>query len=336
MKDGFGDTRALVEAGKLAALTVVLSLLVAYFPLFSFITLAICPIPILVISVRHGLKHGFLTAITAGILTAVLVGVLEAIPIFLLVLLLGVGQGLAIKSGLRATRTLAIGVVAVILSLVILAFLVYFSTGVNIVAEQARAFEEALAIQKEIYLRAGLSQKEVESQLEAVRNMAKVLPFILPAGAVVFSCWVSLLNFLVSSQALKRVGFQVPSLPRFREWQLPWYFAWGYILGLAAVLFRSFFGEHSRLAFLVGMNLLIVFISLFLIQGISITTFFFDKYRLSRGVKIALSALAFLAQLLFYGLSWLGLLDTWFDYRKLAIGANGAQKGFDSTGGKEQ
>jgi len=107
-------------------------------------------------------------------------------------------------------------------------------------------------------------------------------------------------------------------LPDFSFWQMPWPLAYGFIFGLVGLLFSERFGIYSLHAYGVGLSLLLVFGVLYFVQGLSIIKFFVDKQGFGPIAKAGALIAGVVFQLVFQGLSWLGLFDTWFDFRKLA------------------
>jgi uncharacterized protein YybS (DUF2232 family) len=74
------------------------------------------------------------------------------------------------------------------------------------------------------------------------------------------------------------------------------------------------FGENSPMDIL-GNNFLVFFVGLYTLSGLSIVSFFFHKWRLPAAIRI-LSYLVLL-NLIFETICCFGVLDVWFDFRKL-------------------
>lgn len=309
--------KALTETAKLTALTILLAVFALLLPFFWFISLAVVPLPVVVITLKRGIKYGLLASVASGILVTLLIGPAEGIPIFLIITLLGVAQGVAIKNDLNPSKVLIIGTIAVALALVLMGFLLYWLQGINIIAEQAKMADKVIEVQKTLYIQSGISKAEAQRQLKPMKEVFAFASWLLPGGIMVFSLWVSALAEILSSTILRRLRLKFLEFPPFKIWQLPWWFAWGFIFGLAGALFYQQLRGLSQVILIISMNLLFIFTVLFLIQGLSITAFFLDKYRATIGVKILVFTLAVFLQLILQGLTWLGLLDTWFNFRKL-------------------
>ncbi len=68
---------------------------------------------------------------------------------------------------------------------------------------------------------------------------------------------------------------------------------------------------------MIGLNGLIVLMTIYFFQGIAIISFYFNKKNFSKGAKILLYGLIVLQQLLLFVVIGLGLFDAWLDFRKL-------------------
>ncbi|MDO8885600.1 ECF transporter S component [Candidatus Oleimmundimicrobium sp.] len=311
------NTRALVEAGKLSALTLVFAFLSLVLPVFSFVTIPLCAVPTVIVSVRYGFKYGFLTAITASFLVAVFMEPSSAVPLFLIILFLGLSQGISIRRNYSVWGVILAGLVGVVVTIALMALITYFLSGVNLFYEQIKLFKESIVMQEQLGLRYGLGKEEIVRQQHLLNQMAENFSKVIPAIIVIVSGWISAFCCFITYQILKRLKLKLPKIISFKMLQVPWFFSWGYLLGLAALFFYKWFGNYSGTVSIIGMNLLLIFGVIFLIQGSAIIFYFFEKYKLSLPVKILFFFLALFIQIMFQGLTWLGLFDTWFNYRKV-------------------
>ncbi len=291
-----------------------LALAVASLLLIPFygIALAVLPVPALLATAKHNARAGVVVAVAA----AVPVAVLAASPdlgamVVIVTLSLGVGQALLTRSGVRASRLLLL-CVGVFVGLGLGSIALAFATKAITLAELNRT---SAALQLELARYAGTSTKQAA---QAAREFQQLYVYVLPGGIASMSMGCGLLCFLLSQLSLRRSGLPNAPIPPFREWQLPWYMAWGFLIGLAATVGYGFFdGGQGRVALYVGLNLLVVFGSIYMVQGLAVAYWYFERFKLVGPIKAIFTALAIFAQLLFLVLTWVGLFDTWFNYRKL-------------------
>ena len=97
------------------------------------------------------------------------------------------------------------------------------------------------------------------------------------------------------------------------RWQLPEPLVWVFIAGGALYLMPL------RWLQAVGLNVLIILVGLYFLQGLSIAAFLFARFHLPRALA-ALSVLLLLFQpFLALLVAGLGLFDVWFAFRQLSV-----------------
>ncbi len=118
-----------------------------------------------------------------------------------------------------------------------------------------------------------------------------------------------LITWFLSS--LPELTTRVPKAMAFQEWVIPEPLVFGLIV---AGILKIVAGEKIWLDIL-GSNLLVFFSVVYVLGGFSIVSFFLHKWRLPATVRV-LSYLI-LVQLPLDTVCALGVLDIWFDFRKL-------------------
>jgi len=156
-------------------------------------------------------------------------------------------------------------------------------------ADAVRALEQAAA--------------ETEASFALLRPL---LPGLIAVGAL-FGAFV---NTALSGLLLRRAGDEPPRFPPFAGWRWPWSFALGFIVGQVLLLFA---GDGSRTA-VVGHNLLIVFNTLFAVQGAAVGWFWLRRGNVGTPLAAALLAVTYVWLPAVF--TWIGLLDTWLDFRR--------------------
>jgi uncharacterized protein YybS (DUF2232 family) len=68
---------------------------------------------------------------------------------------------------------------------------------------------------------------------------------------------------------------------------------------------------------LLGINILLIAMTIYFFQGMGIVSFFFEKKKVPRIFKILLYSLIALQQLALIAVIGIGLFDMWFNFRKL-------------------
>jgi uncharacterized protein YybS (DUF2232 family) len=294
--------RPTVEGAFLAALTVVLYLSSVYLPLFGFFLSFFCPLPVLFLVVRWDLRTGTLAAGVATLLVA-FTGLIPAL-ICISYTLIGIFLGYAIKRKYSFFEVIGFGSLVSLLSKIALIGFALLITGINPIVENLQIMEEAFQRTSQVF--GGIGEENFQ-QIVTLINLA------LPAILVVASILDTTINFFLGSWVGKKIGIPFPEYPAFRNWKFPVSVFWMFILSWMFVLFggETIYGR-------IGLNLQIVTQSLFIVQGVAIVYYFLSRYIQSRGVKIIILLFVVFQPIFSTILSWLGVLDTWFDFRKMS------------------
>ncbi|HJT24523.1 MAG TPA: DUF2232 domain-containing protein [bacterium] len=140
----------------------------------------------------------------------------------------------------------------------------------------------------------------------------KYFYFALPAWEAIRCLLWGLLAYYVVSSFLSRITSRVPKATAFREWIVPEPLIFGLIAGASLKLFAR---ENGILDILAD-NLLVFFTGLYTIGGFSIVSFFLYKWRLPRMIRV-MGYFAIVVIATIFSICGLGILDVWFDFRKL-------------------
>jgi uncharacterized protein YybS (DUF2232 family) len=95
-------------------------------------------------------------------------------------------------------------------------------------------------------------------------------------------------------------------------WQAPEYLVWG-VIGCGLALFIP-----NASIKIIGLNGLLILMSVYFFQGIAIVSFYFNKKQFPRIIRIFLYTLIAVQQLVLLAVIGLGFFDMWFNFRKLA------------------
>lgn len=293
------------------------------FPL-SIVAVPVMPIPAAFITSRHGVRAGLLVSLLTGLLclglTLPLVGVYAGILIFMLTLVAGTGAGLALRMGISEFRLLI--AMAAIFSVTLFLWLgsLLLIVGQGPVDALQSLVDYLAATSGDFYQSLGMSQEEIDVRITQARDFASALPYLAPAVILVMSIVFSSANVAIARRVFDRLSQPFPRDFAFRDFRVHWAFVYMLILGLLFQFLAPYASETYSFGLEnVGANLYIVAEVLFFIQGIAIASFFLWAYKVS-GVKRTAVYICLVMLELFLSLtSWMGLFDTWFNYRKRFI-----------------
>lgn len=284
-------------------------------PVFGVFLLPFLPLPTVVVTARRGIAYGILSAIFSGILLTLILGKYFGVFVLLLTLLVGIFQGSILSRKLRPSIALIVGTVGSLLFFVAALYVSSYFFNFHIVKELLAFLYQKVEPNKALLLKYGFTRKEAFAFAKDMRSTISIIPIVLPAILGIASTTISLLNVVAAKRVLKKLSFEIESLPPFHIWDLPWFFSWGYILGIATELFIAKIPSIPLIV--VGRNFYIFFGMLFAVQGFSVLSFYFQKSSKKVLIYAFLIMLVIFIPQVFQFLSWIGLFDIWFNYRKL-------------------
>lgn len=313
-------TQALTEGALMAAFTALLSLMGIYLPFFKVIIDLFWTAPIIIVIVRHGILAGFLSTGLAGLLLLMFT---NPVTSFILVLQFGglaLFYGTALKKGLKPGLTVLTGTVIVLIAILLMFFITYSLLEVGTV-NISKAVQQNIDTTIELYRdmgflnlsQNGITEEEIRQMLQSFyRSMLLLIPSVL----VIWALATAFINYMVVHKLLTRLKLAAPTLRAFREWQLPWWVIWGFILGFAVYIAGDRLALEKLLV--VGKNIMLVYVPILFVLGLAVITFKIGRYFEGRGFRI----FAIIIGLLFFrfvcaALVVTGLLDLVFNYRHL-------------------
>lgn len=178
----------------------------------------------------------------------------------------------------------------------------------------SRHVERLLADMEALTVRLGLSPDGAAPLAGASEKLRAFLLMAFPgmffAGSLLTAAgYVVLLRGLMRRWSAQLGG----SAPEPFRWELPELLVWAFI-GAGALYLTGLSGLQA-----LGLNVLIVLIGLYFLQGLSIAALLFQRFHLPR-LLAALSVLLLLFQpFLTLVVAGLGLFDVWFAFRRLSL-----------------
>lgn len=152
---------------------------------------------------------------------------------------------------------------------------------------------------------------------EEAAMIAKVAGYIMPLVPGMLVCVAIFMAFIncyfVETIYIRFFGGS-PVLPPFQIWTAGEAFVWVLNACVAAALLKNFIKIDA--VFYAAVNIILVMLFVYFLQGLSVVSFYFTKYN----VPVLLQAVLFIFILVPYLKEIIlltGLLDTWFNFRKL-------------------
>jgi len=156
------------------------------------------------------------------------------------------------------------------------------------------------------------ADKMSQADIDVIQGMVKkYFLFCLPAWIISGALFVGLLAYYLVSSVGTRFVLRIATPLPFWQWVVPEPMIFGLILGGVIKLFAP---ENTWME-IAGDNLLVLFLAIYTFAGLTITSFFFRKWRFPTIARLLSYALLF--ELTFNAVCVLGVMDIGLDFRKL-------------------
>ena len=272
------------------------------------------PVPILYYYSKLGRLHGFLVFILSmmiAMITLRVLGLQVGVVYFFLLGSMGLVLSEVLRKNWSIEKTVACSVgIFLILSFVTLFYLSLISGKAPwgmIGAHVSEMVRENI----DLYSRTGVSTEYIELMKENADRIARVLAGLLPSLILVGAAFFIWLNILGGKWLFRKRGMWYPDFGDLSLWKTLDKTVWLVVIAGVFILIPS---EVLRI---LGLNIMIILLFIYMLQGLAIISFFFKR----KNVPVVFRAfgyfLIFAQQFLIFVVAGVGLVDTWADFRKL-------------------
>jgi len=162
-----------------------------------------------------------------------------------------------------------------------------------------------------LYESMGMSEENIRLIANSLEQIQYVLLRIIPALAIASTLFVAWTSLLISRPLLKSRDLYYPDFGPLNLWKPPDHLVWG-VIGCGLVLLIP-----SGSVKLIGLNGLIMLMAVYFFTGIAIVSFYFERKRFPRLLRIFLYSLIALQQFVLILVIGLGFFDVWLNFRKI-------------------
>jgi uncharacterized protein YybS (DUF2232 family) len=312
-------TRGLTEGAIFAAITVVVGAAGVIAPPIAII---FAPLPVAVLVIRWGLRTAVLASVVASVLLLQFFGPLVAFSITAAFAPMGLTLGWGIRRHFSAQWTILAGSLAFLVSTVANLAAAKFVLHLDLIDQLIQAQVKALEMARSFSQRMGAPPQDLEDLRKQIELAPTLIHTLIPLLLALVSPVWAYLVYMVARAVLRRVGYQLPAVAPILTWRVP-------ALAAAVLLWGS--GILSmlslRLPQLHGVALNAIFAGVFIFgfQGVLVGLTWMKGRQVPRFAQII--AVVLLLQVMarssvpVLALCMIGILDTWFDYRRLGPGA---------------
>ncbi|WP_294157619.1 YybS family protein [uncultured Selenomonas sp.] len=305
----------LTESGILAALSVVLGLMAVYLPIIGVVAVMVWALPLLILTVRHGLKYGLAAAVAAMAVLSLFAGPPLAFRLFLAFAPTGVVLGWAIRKEYSGTRTFFSGLAASIGGKLLGFALIFFLMGIDPWQAQIDGMKEAFDATSEMYTAMGVDAQELAQSQQQIDGAIAMVAQLAPLIVLIMGLFDTFVLYFLGSRVLKRLGHAMPqALPPFSEWRMPRAFLYLFVLSLLAM----YWGASHEIPILqqAGLNANMIAMMAGLVQGLALLHVLLKSYNVRTFLRTFIYIFVCLNGLLLQVVAFAGLVDIYVDYRR--------------------
>jgi uncharacterized protein YybS (DUF2232 family) len=315
-----------IERLNLAVLTVLtfLSLIfAAYIPFFGIMGVVLVPVPATLLILCGRVRDGIICAVIACLILIYLDYMLAPVAVILIIAVSLIYRNSINKdkSKLFTIGSIFLAFCGAVLLYIVLMSAVNRTNFINELFKNYNTYIDQIPSDQFFSGYAGLlavDRSQFDAIFKQVQNILKFIPYIVPGILVVSFSFISVVNYIVTCAVLKKYDVHIEPFLSFKEWELPWYYCWGAILGLVLVLIPSGSQSLSKIIDIIGFNLVIIFGLLYLVLGASVLWGILERFKVTFIWRIGI----FIIMALFFGLAililpFMGLIDIWVNFRRL-------------------
>ena len=310
-------TSAVVESGILAAIAVIFTLVGNYIPVLDMIVNILWPLPIILCGRRNGLKWSISCLVVTGCVVAVLLSPLQALTQCLILGLIGLMMGWAMRRQMSPGQTLLMGSLGAFISTVLSVLAAYVFMHINVVEVFFQSVDESLQLSNQMFETLGMSGMTAV-QAAQVRQLFEL---VLPAGVLLSAPVTALANYWAARKILARMGDYYPWFPPFSQWAIPKLTLLPYGVGLALIVLHQ--NAQDSLLYRGGYTLYMMASMLLLLQGLCLIRWFVEYRHYPRFLLPLALVLTFTMPVVSQFVVVLGAYDMVFDIRKIRRKQNG-------------
>ena len=310
----------IIESGLLVAITVIISLISFYIPLFGIFIGFFGAVPLAVLTARQGIGKGCTALIVTFILLAMLIHPIISLRLMLSSGLCGVVLGFCVRKNFSAVKiflaTLIVASVGQILSLIIILAFVnvnFISTQMDLIRE---SFKESFAMYESL----GVDKNRLAEAKAQVEPALQTLIYLMPTVIMLSALVDTLAAWFTSKWIFPKLQMKLPTFPPFAEWKFPAIFLYTAAFG-AIGLYWGFTRGWTQI-YEIALNLTFISMVLGLVQGFSLLSFILDHYKISKVFRWIFYVLIILNMFFAQLLAITGLVDMLLDYRKRLFKGN--------------
>ncbi|MDO4921004.1 MAG: YybS family protein [Phascolarctobacterium sp.] len=309
-------TSAMVEAGILAAVAIVMALISMYVPVLGAFVNFLWPLPIVICGCRHGFKWSVMTLLVATIIIAMVISPINAFFLAAIFGLLGLILGECMRRHLPPMQMMLYGSIGAVLALIINIVLSFLVLGIDPIEMIFTSFHESLGQLAAYYREHGMGEEEIKKIVDGYAEMLRMMRVIMPGAFLLCAPIMAFVNYIAAKKILTKLGESFTDFPPFVKLQAPGWVLWPYGISLLAVTY-FYQTDQSSWLYTLSVNVQTVCSFVLVLQGVVLLYWFVESKGKPRWWANLATALLFVIPLFSQIIVYVGAFDMVFDFRKI-------------------
>lgn len=310
-------TSAMVEAGILAAIAIVMALVGMYLPVVGPFVNFVWPLPIVVCGVRNGFKWSLMTLIVAAIIIAIIISPIHAFFLGAIFGLLGLVLGECMHRHMPPMKLMLFGSLGALVALLLNVVLSFAVLDIDPIGMMFKSFDDSLAAAADFYRSNGVSEENTKAAIANMQEMIKMTRVILPGAFVLTAPILAFANYFVAKKLLQRLGESYDDLPPFRLWVIPAWVLIPFFVSLLGVTY--FYMNHLTESWMYKLcvNVQTVCTFCLVLQAVILVYWYVDHNNKPKWWAGVATTMIFVVPFISQVMVYVGACDMVADFRKL-------------------
>jgi uncharacterized protein YybS (DUF2232 family) len=304
----FPDKGALLDLVKGSVATLTLFLAYVTFPLAGLVPGLFVPLPAVFYALKNGRTVGVAIVTVAALVMTLMGGATFALFYLMQAGAISLVLPAFLATGRRGAKAIAYTVAVNLGAILVLAAVYGVTHGTNPHEQAIRVINSSITQVGTLYEQVGIKGEELKTLREGMQQAGILIGRVYPALIVISLAFIVGMNLAL----LTKLAARLPDFPvtgDFRGFKNPDQLVWILIVAGFAMLVKS---QQVTTA---ALNVLIVVVSLYFVQGLAIIIHFFTRVAAPKFARVLFYLFLAFQPYLAVAVAALGIFDIWGDFR---------------------
>lgn len=307
------QTRTLVEAAILVAISAIIMIATVAIPFFVMIGVVVWPIPITLLTFKYNIKVSLISLTALFVIIISFVDPLSAITMVLLYGVTAIVLGFCLRKKYSSLITVLAMTVSMFIAYIVTIKLSTIIFGIDIMSESFKLLDESVAKSRELMLQMGVSPEQINQSATQGIN-SEMIRVILPGLIGIASLFGSYISYFFVGVIFRRLRIKIVELKPIEEWYIGNNLSYGLFFVTALTGLLAYLKVSN--ADVVFNSVYVVFSFVFQISGFAVIAWFLKGKGVSKKFIIIIIVVLLFMQISILAF-YLGLVDYLVDFRKI-------------------